>query len=267
MQKPNTPAKTPRDPLASGALEPARLYVLLELQNQLHLSKSATTELEAQIGQFTPEQVWRWLNALGSALRLNAVATFLASDAYTWQLEDLPLGRLRLTGVNPQVDRIIIDRAECSPANLREIWAQDAAVRQAFITEGVRPTLKPGYPPIFVREPLPPKGEGAPALSIFDGMHRVLSAVIADVPVIKAWVGRVTNPQGQPFIGPEVPYALLKLFSDDDLRDPARAKALQIVMELMAERFSNGRTALAERLSHQPGRTELQDLLRPIIDA
>ena len=241
-----------RPPLSKSAEGPARQYVSWELGRP----NWAET--------LSPDELWGWLCAL-SARRLNDVATFLSDDSFTWYLEEVPLEQLRLTGVNPVVNALTVERAEGEPLTLRRLVQQEPAVRQLLLDEGVEPTLRSPYEPLLCVESRPGDDKYAGKLRVFDGMHRLLSAVLDDRSTVRAWVGRLTNPAGRPLVDPAAVRALIKLWREcpPDTDKATLAATLQQLARCYIATYANAHQVLADQVAG--ARQDVQDVFRPVL--
>lgn len=64
--------------------------------------------VEKSINSKSDKEVWRLLQAFSGAYRLNEVFSRLSSDAFDWSLEIVYLEDIELTGINPQVNKLLI---------------------------------------------------------------------------------------------------------------------------------------------------------------
>ncbi|HSX02962.1 MAG TPA: hypothetical protein VLI05_06680 [Candidatus Saccharimonadia bacterium] len=241
-----------RTPLNDSAMAPARQYVERELR-RLEWTESLTSE-----------ELWGWLSAL-SARRLNDVGTVLSDDSFTWKLEEVPLEQFVLTGVNPQVNALTIERAKGQPLALRQLARQEPTVRRLLLDEGVEPALRPDYEPLLCAESRPSETKYAGKLRVFDGMHRLLAAVLGNEMTLQAWVGRLTNEAGRPFVSPAAVRALLKLWREcpPSIDKAALAAALQQVARSYVATYANARHVLTEQVAG--ARQDVQEVFAPAL--
>lgn len=259
-----------RQPLVNGAIEPARLYIKMELQRALPLSVVAQREINDSLLSLDKpdesERTWRMLAALGGSMRLNWVPYFLSNDSYTWVLEEVSIDDFILTGMNPEINRYIVQAAGQSPAKLYEIWQSDPVARKVLEQGKVRSTLEPGYLPILACEPKDASPDRPKRLHLFDGMHRLLSAIISGETTIKAWVGRITNPAGAPFLSPEIPYSLITIHLMAADQGPEFDVALREMARVMIETFPNTRDVLRWQLDGTKVDSPIRAVLDEIVD-
>jgi hypothetical protein len=173
----------------------------------------------------------RLLMFSGSAL--NWIAEYILDPSVHWTLETLSTHSLYLTGTGPEWNAIIIEHAQRSPATLRTLMAQDAAVRTLFAAT------------VFIDVPILVRYEDG-KYKVLDGMHRAVAAIRDDQKEIRAYVGRWTGTP-KPQCEAHVVYDLIRGFQRGDKKDAAEfVTALRFlhrhysnVEQLLRERFDN----------------------------
>lgn len=167
-----------------------------------------------------------------SGASLNWIADFLTDRNIQWTKEELTLESLYLTGTGPEWNAIIIDRAERSPAKLRQLIQNDPSIAEVFANE-----------PWSEREILV-RADGE-KLKVLDGMHRVVAAIRDGRATVKAYVARqegVPRPQCEP----HVVYDFLRAYERGSNRD---REAVVNALRFLRKAYANVDGLLRERFS------------------
>ncbi len=174
--------------------------------------------------------VERLVTASGAVL--NWVGDMMSDPDWVWERRMVDITELTLTGTNPVMNEIIINRAQRSPKLLKEIIDREPETRALFAAATWRED------PILVRR----EGE---KLKIFDGMHRTIAAIRDGRTTIDVIIGTPPD-RPLPMCEPHVVYDLLRPWLQQRTNDRAgliaalrylRA-AYRNVDELLRQRFS-----------------------------
>lgn len=232
----------------NNAAKVAQLYILIEFQklfsdiNDQKFWDTFAGSLEGLEARTSSSTFWGLLSGISEAVRLNGVHQYLTDDSFSWQLEDVALKDLMLTGMGPVVDPITLDLCERDPLKFKKEWANNPNVRKTLTTDAdITTQLTTSYPIIVFER------EGK--LAVFDGMHRTLATIISGKDSIQAWVGRVTNPQGKPLINSQMSMLLWKVWKASDTKDEELKKTLRRIGEEIVVDYRNGHDSLVERIA------------------
>jgi len=167
-----------------------------------------------------------------SGVLLNWVGDFLSDPSWKWEKKHLVINDLTMTGTHPEWNEIIIKQAERSPQKFRAMLAADPKLRDLF------QDAKLSDRPIMA-------WQHGDKLKVFDGMHRVIAAIIKGQTEIDGFIG--TPPATpKPRCESHVVYDLLRPFLQKRTTDRvgliAALKYLRVVYanvdELLTTRFS-----------------------------
>lgn len=167
---------------------------------------------------------------------------------YEWRMaEDFLIDDLYLTGTNPEWNKIIIDTCQRSPQKFR-IWLKN---NRAELFDGVIYSDIP----IWVREE-----DGK--YQIFDGMHRVIGAMIEGKDRINVIIGklsRIPNPTCEP----HVVYDLLVPFARGYNRD---FQGLKSALMYLKKSYSNVDYLLKYRFNADWEKdVEMQQIIKEVL--
>lgn len=133
---------------------------------------------------------------MSAGAQLKWVGDIFSDDGWQWEKKTMTIDQLTLTGVSPDFNLIVIDRAKRSPVALRQIISAEPLVRKQLTQFQHDPR------PILVRH-------DGPALKVLDGMGRVLAAIRDRDQKIEGYIG--TPPAVlKPHCEPHVVYDLLR---------------------------------------------------------
>jgi hypothetical protein len=166
----------------------------------------------------------------------------LTDDSYSWELEDIAIKDLMLTGMGPVVDPITLEKSERDPLKFKKLWENDPQIRKTLTEDAdITEKVATDYPIIvFEREA---------KLAVFDGMHRSLATIISGKPTIQAWTGRVTNPNGKPLLNSSMSLLLWKMWKNSEAKDDELKKAIRRIGEKVVADYRNGHDSLVERVA------------------
>jgi len=184
---------------------------------------------------------WNLLAAISEGWKLKLVFQILSDEKYQWKLKDMPLEKIYLTGMSPAVDKYIIKKFNHSSAAFAKAWKNDKKIRQEIIKIGLLTHKERDNFPILSYK----FGEH---YRIFDGMRRVLLALMKNQKSIKAWVGYRTNAKGKPLISANRCYFLSNLYNQAKSKDKALEKAIIRIGKEINKDYRNGREVLLKRI-------------------
>jgi len=183
--------------------EVGKYYLKAEFHRLFHFSEpGALEEMGGFIDRLEGKIFWRVLEAMSFAHRINGVFRFVSDTARTWSEEEYSIGDLRLTGMNPSIDKITYSpEINQDPLKFRDHLLKYFKEYPHDDPEGLdffRPKGKEiRYPKILLRQE--EKG-----LLMLDGINRLVVPLLRGKKTIVAFVGKVTNPEGKPMVGDSV---------------------------------------------------------------
>ena len=205
---------------------------------------SALSEHEMAICQtrLSPKE----LIMMCSGARLNSLGQLISDSAIHWSLSQVKIDDLKLIrGISPELGELIATQCRGSASLLRALILENSSARMAFSKE----TTFDDAPIIAIQHRGSPK--------VFDGIHRVVAAIIEGRTLIWAWIGM---PHGTPSTECEshVVYDLLRSFTGGN-RDRERLLAALIYLR---KGYSNVSSLLEDEFSGKWGaNTELQEVI------
>lgn len=224
----------------------AKQYLRLELQRLLgHTEEndvwqklnSWLDEIDHKLDEPT---FWGLVSGFSQGYRLNGVYKFMTDDSYDYRLAETNLKDIVLTGTNPELNVLALDKAARDPIKLRQIWKREAATRKIFEKYHIRTDLGADYEPIFLYEK-----DGK--YWVFDGMNRLFGAILSGQDTIKAWRGQLVKPNGKPMINAGFGLILSNILEGS--KDPTKiAPAIIEVGREAIEQHRNGQAALVDRI-------------------
>lgn len=167
-----------------------------------------------------------------SGAMLNWVGEFVNDADVSWQLTSVPVDSITLTGMNPTINAITIDRAERKSAKLREILDSDDDARKLF-----EQFTFSDFPILLRRD--------GDELKVLDGMQTTIAAIRDGKTEIQAYIG---ESHGQPkrIVEPHVVYDFLRAYKQQGGNKDDLAAALRFLLqhytnvrELLQTRFAN----------------------------
>jgi len=207
-----------------------------------YLKRRAQKMFEVLIAHHSAEEVF---SVLADAL-LQWQGAYVTDLSHQWILQELRLDDLYLTGMNADLNTIIIDRCERSPKKLRDVLAADAAVRVKLAV------IQADAEPIMVRTDWTGK------LAVLDGMNRVVAAIRDGRQTIQAFVGRREGSLRLQ-VAPGIPYSFCRAYRIGAIDD----EGLVTVLRIMRSMYVNMDPLLQERFTWEP---DLIPLLKRALD-
>ena len=188
------------------------------------------TEYEVAKANDRQDDLDRILTASG--VMLNWVGDIMTDPGWQWERRRMMIDELTLTGTNPEWNKVLIDEAQRSPHKFRAMLTADPKLKKMF------GQVDSSKRPIMVRR-------DEDKLKVFDGMHRVIGAILAGRQEIEAFIG--TPPaKPQPSCEQHVVYDLMRAYHQKRTTDrPGLVAALHYlryayanVDELLRTRFN-----------------------------
>lgn len=181
---------------------------------------------------------WSLISAISEGWKLKHVFYILSDTKYKWELKNISLNKLILTGMSPDIDEYILKKYQRSPEKFAEAWQSDKEMRQAI---KLRQDNKRDRFPIFVYE-------AQDGYRVFDGMRRVLLALMREEKYIKAWIGTEVNTKGKPLISADRCYFLANIYTRSKYKDKKLEEALIKIGQEIIKNYRNGREVLSKRI-------------------
>ncbi len=184
-----------------------------------------------KIPSYPPREV---LQAL-SGLHRNWIGEFVSDDT-EWKLQTIPFSQIRLTGMDAQLNTLLIKRADRKIDILREILDQDVKARALLELRALHSSE-----PILVR---PGSDE---TWWVLDGMHRILGVIIRGQQSIRAWTP-ATTPELQ--IEAHVIYDLIKCLGSEPTEE--QITDLNSSLRLLSHRYTNVKIIISKYFQDHP---------------
>lgn len=184
---------------------------------------------------------WNLLAALAEGWKLKWVFAILSDDKYRWQLKEITLAKVYLTGMSPAIDKYVVKKFNHRPDLFAKAWKTDKTMRREILKTGFGAHKERDSFPILTYK----FGE---SYRVFDGMRRVLLALSEDQKTIKAWVGFKANSKGRPLISANRCYFLSNLYSQSKNKDKNLEKAIIKIGRQINKDYRNGREVLLKRI-------------------
>ncbi|OGF24099.1 hypothetical protein A3H66_01010 [Candidatus Falkowbacteria bacterium RIFCSPLOWO2_02_FULL_45_21] len=184
---------------------------------------------------------WNLLAAVSEGWKLKQVFSVLSDDKYQWKLKDIPLEKIYLTSLSPVMDKYIVKKFNRDPMTFARAWKANKIMRGEIIKTGFSTHKERDNFPILVYK----IGE---SYRVFDGMRRVLLALINNQLAIKSWVGAKVNTKGKPLISTNRCYFLSNLYNQAKSKDKNLEKAIIRIGKEINKNYRNGKEVLLKRV-------------------
>ena len=184
---------------------------------------------------------WNLLAAVSEGWKLKQVFSVLSDDKYQWKLKDIPLEKIYLTSLSPVMDKYIVKKFNRDPMTFARAWKANKIMRGEIIKTGFSAHKERDNFPILVYK----IGE---SYRVFDGMRRVLLALINNQLAIKSWVGAKVNTKGKPLISTNRCYFLSNLYNQAKSKDKNLEKAIIRIGKEINKNYRNGKEVLLKRV-------------------
>ncbi len=184
-----------------------------------------------------------------SGIALNSIADYITDTNAKWDKKKLKIDELYLTGTNPELNKIIVDRCQHSVIQLRELFKKDKAVMKLFAE------FKFSKVPILVVHQ-------NNNYKVLDGMHRVIAAIRDDMLEIEAFVVSL-NSQPKPQCEAHVVYDLLRTYHRGINQDK---EALIVALKYLKDSYANVEDLLRNRFNKDwlPN-DEMQEIIKEVL--
>jgi hypothetical protein len=185
---------------------------------------------------------WNLVAAVSEDWKLKSVYRVLSDTRFTWKLEEVPLEKITLTGMSPEINRYTLKQCGGDPMKFLALWKTNAKVRSDILKTGFSEHRERDGHPIFLAEI--PDG-----LSVFDGMRRTLLAIIGGKKTIPAWVGKPLNKNGKPLISGGFGYVLSQLYRHTERKNKTIDQAFAHVVQIVGSDYRNGKELVNKRIA------------------
>lgn len=191
---------------------------------------------------------------VNAGIRLNWMGDFLANPKIQYKKVEVPLQKIRFTGTEPVWNEILLKQCERSVEKFQQLIKTDKDIQKKFMQEASF-----GREPVFM---VGPNEEGF--YEPFDGMHRVIGAVIENRETITAYVP--TNiKEHLPVCEPHVVYDLIRAYQRHANDEQGKVE-LYHALKLLARTYENVIDVLQHRFD--PNRlpnTEIQEIIKKVV--
>ncbi|MHC1716703.1 MAG: hypothetical protein AB9915_02355 [Candidatus Dojkabacteria bacterium] len=209
------------------SVEIAKEYILVEL-SKIFPEDNIQKELNENVHKLSEKEVWRLLEALSSAYRLNGVFRSISDDSYIWSKEEVNCGDLVLTGMNPQVDKITYSEAiQNNPLKFRDYLVKYFEKFPTSDPEGLEQFRPKGKEIKFQTIILISNDE---KLQLLDGSNRLIAHLLNGNNTISAYVGRKVK-VGKMKVGDSAFWLLRHVYEKGD--EATKQAILTVVKELI----------------------------------
>lgn len=193
-----------------------------------YLEKLAQNHEKKAMANTTPAEM---LLVYSGAL-LNWVGEYINDKSINWKLQKIALDSLTLSGTGPEWDSIIRNKAQLSPAKLRDLMKDESihAVFAGATNSGL---------PILVRK-------DGDQIKILDGMNRVISGIRDGQAEIEAYVGERTG-EAEPMIEAHVIYDFIRAYK----QRRGDAEEFKAALRFLVSHYVNARKLLETRFSDE----------------
>ncbi|MCL4392319.1 hypothetical protein M1413_03230 [Patescibacteria group bacterium] len=202
--------------------------------------------IDREIANFPKTQggasFWNLVAAISEDWKLKSVFRILSDTRVTWTLQEISLKRIVLTGMSPEIDRYTIARCDGSPKQFLKLWEGNRKARSDILKTGFSKHGERDYYPIFL-------WEGPDGLHVFDGMRRMLLAIINRKKTIRAWVGKPSRKKGGPLIANGFAYALSAVYRHAGKRNNALDNAIIEIVKTIKRDYRNGKEVTEKRIA------------------
>ena len=170
---------------------------------------------------------------------LNWLGDFFANPEITWRKIEVDIDQIRFTGTNPELNKILLERAEKKPAKLREILDADPEVKK-YITD----IASNNQVLIVVRH-----GENEGEYKMLDGSHRLLTMILEGKEKTIVWYPG-NELELLPVCEAHVVYDLIRGFIRN-AKDEEGKKELYYALKLLIRAYSNVPDLLMNRFNSE----------------
>lgn len=219
------------------ALEVGKEYLIDEL-SRIFPEENFRKELVRDISKLSEKQLWRLLEALSFSYRLNKVFWLVSDDSYVWSKEKVSCNDLILSGMNPQINKVIFSKiVQNNPLKFRDYLIAYFKKYPKKDPEGLG-QFRPKS--VSIKTPTIYLFERDRKLRLFDGQNRFIAHLLAGNKKINAYVGRKVK-AGKMRIGDSTFWLLRKVYEKGN--KPTKQAVITVVKELM-KTSSDGKNAV-----------------------
>jgi hypothetical protein len=223
----------------------AEQYLKHEFRKIFHdiKEKNIWERLDRSIAGFIKREgevsFWSLVASVSEGLKLKHVFHIISDTKYKWELKNISLDELVLTGMSPDIDKYTIEKCERSPRNFIQAWKVDKKIRQKI---KLQEYSERDHFPIFVYQ-------AQDGYHVFDGMRRTLLALTKEKKSIKAWVGRGINIEGKPLISADRCYFLANIYTRSKNKNKKLEESIIKIGQEIVGNYRNGREVLIDRIA------------------
>jgi hypothetical protein len=219
--------------------------------------------MEGLPGRLGEVDFWQLLSGISEGMKIKWPYRILTNDSFSWTEEDVPIKQIKLTGMSPEMDDLIKDRANGDTEHFAKLYRKDRAFRQEL--HKVFQALSEPRNRIREEDPVLIREVKDGGLAVFDGMRRVLLAIVQGKKSVRAYVGRITKIDGKMRVNPDKVYFLTLLYQDSENKGALKPYLVGIAHEIIKQ-TRNGRNVWKERIGGWVRDDEVQELVRDILD-
>lgn len=172
---------------------------------------------------------------MNSGFLLNWMGDHISDKNVNWKKKIIKTKDLYLTGTNPKINKIIINKCERSPSKLSNYLKKHKKTFRLFSE------FKFTKDPILIRY-------HEKQYKVLDGMHRVIAAIRDNIPYIQAYVAYPKSNKPQPQCEAHVIYDILRPIHQK--RTKNTQGAIQ-ALKYLKECYSNVETLLKTRFNKE----------------
>lgn len=177
------------------------------------------------------QKLWRLVAGVSEGFEQKGMYKLLTNSSYKWSLESVLLKNIKMTGMSMLINPIL-EKADYQPKKFAKLWKKSTKNKKRI------PFLQPK-----------PERDGNPIvlyeknnnLLVMDGMRRVCISSIEGKREIKAWVGRIANPNGHMMINPDKVLYTMMLYDEADIKTPELLDAIKKILITYKKNYRNGK--------------------------
>lgn len=200
---------------------------------------------------------WQLVSGISEGYKMKWVYRVLTDNKYSWTLEQIALDDVTLTGMSEFMDNVI-NQANGKPSNFAQIWAKNPEFAKTPDGAGIKAHLERDDFPILL-------WERYDQLHVFDGMRRTCVAAITQKTEITAWVGRITNLDGQMMVNKDKVLFLRALYDESPDKDAELLDGIVKVMKGYIKLTRNGREVVENVLNKWKDDPNLVEVVEEIL--
>ncbi len=208
--------------------------------------KKTWQAIDREIANFPKTQgessFWNLVAAIAEDWKLKAVFRILSDTRFIWTRKEIPLEKIVLTGMSPEIDRYTMAKCKSDPMQFLKLWETNKKARGAILKTGFSKHQERDDYPIFL-------WEGPDGFHVFDGMRRTLLAIIGHRKTITAWIGKTSNKKGGPLIANGFGYALSAVYRHSTEKSGIIDDAFVEVIKVIEKDYRNGEELMKKRIA------------------